>query len=126
VPTCPECQCEFDDALDICPNCNVRLVSEDDDKADEDLPAEGLVVIETTADDLRVGLLREILEESGIPCFLSNELAPTKTDIAETKVLVPREMVGDARRLMRDYTAPEQTLAHRQPANGSRVTPRSR
>lgn len=126
MPTCPECQCEFDDGIEICPNCNVALVAEDDDKADEDLPAEGLVVIETTTDDVRVGLLRELLEEGGIPCFLSNELAPTRTDIAETKVLVPREMVGDARGLVRDYDVSERGLAQKQTANGSRLAPRPR
>ena len=35
------------------------------------------MVIESTSDDDRVGEIRELLEESGIPCFLSNELFPT-------------------------------------------------
>lgn len=109
--TCPECECEFEDPIEVCPHCNVPLVtreervsqSEEEDDVDGDLPAEGLIVIETTEDDERVGELRELLEESGIPCFLSNELFPTETPPVETKVFIPREMAGDARRLLREF-----------------------
>jgi hypothetical protein len=109
VPTCPECECKFEDPVEVCPHCSVPLVEEAEEEAeseeavDENLPAEGLVVIETTADEMRVGQLRELLEESGIPCFLSNELFPTEPPPPETKVFIPKEMVGDAKRLMRDY-----------------------
>jgi predicted RNA-binding protein with PUA domain len=111
VGTCPECECEFEDPIEVCPHCNVPLVareeqvgqSEEDD-VDGDLPAEGLVVIEATDDDDRIGELRELLEESGIPCFLSNELSPTEQPPDETKVLIPKEMAGDARKLIRDFS----------------------
>ena len=112
MPTCPECECEFDDPVDVCPHCNVPLVNReeaapagDGEDVDGDLPAEGLVVIESTDDKNRVGQIRELLEESGIPCFLSDELSPNHTPEDETKVLVPREMLGDAKRLMRDFAA---------------------
>lgn len=109
--TCPECECEFEDPIEVCPHCNVPLVNREEqggqrqeDDVDGDLPAEGLVVIEVTDDDDRVGELRELLEESGIPCFLSNELFPTETPPVETKVFIPREMAGDARKLIREYS----------------------
>ena len=109
--TCPECESEFEDPIEVCPHCNVPLVtreeqvgqSEEDD-VDGDLPAEGLVVIEATDDDSRVGELRELLEESGIPCFLSNELSPSEPPPDETKFLVPREMAGDAKKLIREFS----------------------
>ncbi len=110
MPTCPECECRFDDGVEVCPHCNVPLVSEEEeeteaeDNVDEDLPVEGLVVIETTTDELRVGQVRELLEESGIPCFLSNELFPRQPVPEETKVFIPKEMVGDAKRVMRDLS----------------------
>jgi len=61
VGTCPECESEFEDPIEVCPHCNVPLVtreeqvgqSEEDD-VDGDNPAEGLVVIEATDDDSRV------------------------------------------------------------------------
>ncbi|MCK4681212.1 DUF2007 domain-containing protein [bacterium] len=110
--TCPECECEFEDPIELCPHCNVPLVtreeqgnqSEEEDDVDGDLPAEGLVVIESTENHERVGELRELLEESGIPCFLSNELFPAQTPPDETKVLIPREMAGDARKLIREFS----------------------
>jgi len=112
VGTCPECECEFEDPIELCPHCNVPLVtreeqgnqSEEEDDVDGDLPAEGLVVIESTEDHERVGELRELLEESGIPCFLSNELFPAQTPPDETKVFIPREMAGDARKLIREFS----------------------
>jgi hypothetical protein len=114
VPICPECKREFKDGTDDCPHCNVPLLAtvepelddtEDTDvneDVDEDLPSEGLVVIETADDEDGVGRLREYLEESGIPCFLSNELCPHEPANACTKVLVPREMANDARKLVRN------------------------
>ena len=112
MPTCPECECEFDEPVVVCPHCNVPLVNReeaaptgDGDDVGGDLPAEGLVVIETTDDEKRVGQIRELLEESGIPCFLSDELSPAQTPEDETKVLVPREMLSDAKRLVRDFVA---------------------
>ena len=110
--TCPECECEFEDPIEVCPHCNVPLVtreeqgnqSEEEEDVDGDLPAEGLVVIESTEDRERVGELRELLEESGIPCFLSNELFPANAPPDETKVFIPREMAGDARKLIREFS----------------------
>ncbi len=108
MATCPECHCQFEDSVEICPNCDVPLVADEEveqepeDDVDEDLPVEGLVVIETTSDESRVDRLRELLEDSGIPCFLSNELFPSQTP-KETKVFIPKEMLGDAKKLMRDF-----------------------
>jgi hypothetical protein len=107
VRNCPECGCQFDDSTEICPNCEVPLISDEEsesapeDNVDDDLPVEGLVVIETTKDSTRVGQLREMLEESGIPCFLSDELFPSQEPPEETRVFIPKEMAGDARKLIR-------------------------
>ena len=113
MPICPECKREFKDGKEECPDCNVTLLAAEepvldereddvDETVDDDLPSEGLVVIETADDEDGVGRLREFLEESGIPCFLSNELHPHEPENASTKVLVPREMAGDARKLVRN------------------------
>lgn len=111
MPTCPECSCQFDDSTEICPHCEVPLVADaetesaPEDKVDDDLPVEGLIVIESTADEMRVGRLRELLEDSGIPCFLSDELFPSQTAPEETRVFIPREMAGDARKLIREFVS---------------------
>lgn len=112
MAVCPECECEYDDVLEVCPRCKVALVakvarrradaSEDDE--DQDLPREGLVVIDASDDERHIGQIRELLEESGIPCFLSNELSPAETEPARTEVMIPREMLEDARRLIRAYS----------------------
>jgi hypothetical protein len=112
VAFCPECECEYDDVLEMCPRCKVALVSKierssgdgDDDVDDTDLPREGLVVIEASDDEQHIGQIRELLEESGIPCFLSNELSPAETEPSRTEVMIPREMMDDARRLIRSYS----------------------
>jgi hypothetical protein len=114
VAFCPECECEYDDVLEMCPQCKVPLVAkpktrasadgEDEDVADQDLPREGLVVIETSEDESHIGEIRELLEESGIPCFLSNELCPALATAVRTEVMIPREMAEDAKRLIRAYS----------------------
>jgi len=114
VAFCPECECEYDDVLEMCPNCKVALVAkinrvptdgvDEDDSVDQDLPREGLVVIEASDDEQHIGLIRELLEESGIPCFLSNELCPAEVTSTKTEVMIPREMLEDAKRLIRSYS----------------------
>ena len=105
--TCPDCGCQYDDSTEICPHCETPLVPDEEsesapeDNVEDDLPVEGLIVIETTADDARVGQLREMLEESGIPCFLSDELFPSQEAPEETRVFIPKEMAKDAKRLIR-------------------------
>lgn len=111
---CPECECEYDDVLEMCPQCKVALVAkidrgptdgaEEDDSVDQDLPREGLVVIEASEDEQHIGVIRELLEESGIPCFLSNELCPAEVEPSKTEVMIPREMLDDAKRLIRAYS----------------------
>jgi hypothetical protein len=111
VPKCPECGSEYDDSIEDCPQCRVSLVSGEDEEApagdqvDDDLPVDGLVIIETTTDEIRVGRIRELLEDSGIPCFLSNELFPNEPAPEETSVFIPREMLSDAKKLMREFPA---------------------
>ncbi|MCD4690026.1 DUF2007 domain-containing protein [bacterium] len=107
---CPECETEFENEnIEVCPNCDVPLMDKEEgdveapDVDDSNLPSDGLVVIETTIDEGRVGKLRELLEESGIPCFLSDELFTNTAPSDETMVMIPREMEGDAKRLIRDY-----------------------
>jgi len=108
VRICPECECVFDGQVDVCPHCSVPLVEKEEQAITEvveyDLPADGLVVIEATDDECRVGKLRELLEDGGIPCFLSNELFPTRTPPAETMVMIPKEMASDAKKLLRDFS----------------------
>lgn len=111
---CPECECEYDDVLEMCPQCKVPLVAkpksrgsadgDDDDGVDQDLPREGLIVIEASDDEGHIGEIRELLEESGIPCFLSNELCPAMDASTKTEVMIPREMADDAKRLIRAYS----------------------
>ncbi len=107
---CPECETEFEnEQLELCPNCDVPLMEKEasdveaPDVDDSNLPSDGLIVIETTIDETRVGELRELLEDSGIPCFLSDELFADAAADAETMVMIPREMESDAKRLIRDY-----------------------
>jgi hypothetical protein len=110
VRICPECETVYEEpGIEICPNCDVPLMDkvEEPDAApaedDSNLPSDGLIVIESTDDEDRIGLLRELLEDGGIPCFLSDELFTEEPIPAEKMVMIPREMESDARKLIRDY-----------------------
>ena len=52
--------------------------------------------------------VRELLEEGGIPCFISGEHFATNIPqlraVLETKILIPREMKSDAEKLIKDYS----------------------
>jgi hypothetical protein len=106
VRVCPECECQFEEPIVVCPHCHVPLHERDEQEVDDvdgNLPCDGLIVIASTNDESEIGEIRELLEESGIPCFLSNELFPAEPSPRETLVLIPREMAIDAKRLMRSF-----------------------
>ena len=79
MPFCPECRDEFEDWVETCPDCHVRLVPvlpEPPSEPPEPEPCyttEPLVTVAAFSFPLKAHVFRTLLESEGIPCFVLNE-----------------------------------------------------
>jgi hypothetical protein len=78
MPFCPLCKAEYSSGTKRCPDCEVDLVDELPEEADleglndeEDLP-EDLVLLYRTTNKVYAEFLKETLENSNIPCYLTS------------------------------------------------------
>jgi hypothetical protein len=78
MPFCPLCKAEYGAGAKRCPDCEVDLLEELPEEADledlsgeEDLP-EGLVLLYTTRNKVYAEFLKETLENSNIPCYMTS------------------------------------------------------
>ncbi len=78
MPFCPLCKAEYSAGTKRCPDCEVDLVEELPEEADleevgeeEEVP-EGLMLLYHTKNKVYAEFLKETLENSDIPCYLSS------------------------------------------------------
>ena len=75
---CPECEAEYFDTVEICADCEVRLISEqeyhrikeEEERLKEILKTETFVPILTVENQFQVDRVKEILVDSGIPVLI--------------------------------------------------------
>jgi len=70
MPYCPQCRDEFQDWVEVCPDCNVALVNELPDLQKREMSEERLVHIATAPNEIMANMWSGILEEHGIQCLL--------------------------------------------------------
>jgi hypothetical protein len=70
MPYCPECRDEFEDWVEVCPDCNVALVDELPALPERETSDEPLVHIATAPNEAIANMWAGILEEDGIRCLL--------------------------------------------------------
>ena len=78
MPYCPRCRDEFQDWVEVCPDCNVTLV---DELPPVPKPAkrkghdDPLVPIATAANEAMANMWAGMLEENGIHCLIKDKLS---------------------------------------------------
>ena len=78
MPFCPQCRDEFEDWVEVCPDCQVRLVPALPEPPEPPEPerrytTEPLVTVAAFPFPLKAHVFRTLLESEGIPCFVLNE-----------------------------------------------------
>lgn len=78
MPFCPLCKAEYGAGSKRCPDCEVDLLEELPEEADleelggeEELP-EGLALLYATRNKIYAEFLKETLENSNIPCYMTS------------------------------------------------------
>jgi len=108
---CPQCRGEFQDWVEKCPDCKVKLVDTlplpDDSKHH---PAnESLVIIAKYSTLVDANLIKEILESEGISPVATEEVEPSNRWFSASEsggayLLVSEKNVGEAVEIVRSVT----------------------
>jgi hypothetical protein len=103
MPFCPICSSEYQEGVQTCPDCGVKLVP----KLDPDKVTEKFRDAYTTKTTAIAEMIKEALEQEGIYCLLSNELGsailPMAGESSEIKVLVPSNKLEEAHALIKSF-----------------------
>jgi len=101
MPYCPNCRYEYEEGVETCPDCGADLVKRLPPRPrtiDEDL-----VSVYVAESDLEARMVRNVLEEAGIPVWEKDEIVtgvdPFPVDpFPEDSVLVPKSREEQAKK----------------------------
>jgi predicted amidophosphoribosyltransferase len=101
MPFCPKCKYEYKANVDVCPDCKVGLVDDPPEGPEIDTSSEAdLMEVFTTYNQAEANMVKGILEENGIFCYLNNELFSgfygTRTDLSKVVIMVKAADLIDA------------------------------
>jgi hypothetical protein len=105
MPFCPKCKYEYKPGIEICPDCDEKLVDslpEEELEFDEEVE---LALLCTTSNVIHIDFLKEALKDSGIPCLVKRE-APTiygsgavGSAFFGARIYVPKDKLEEAKRI---------------------------
>ncbi len=104
MPYCPNCGYEYEEGIEMCPDCEVETV----EYLSEDHFSGEMVEVFSSYSVSEAGMVKELLYNEGIFSAISNEfgasmLGSASADISEVKVFVGDEDEEKARELIEAY-----------------------
>ncbi|MFO8057333.1 MAG: DUF2007 domain-containing protein [bacterium] len=104
MPYCPSCGYEYEEGVEVCPDCRVELV----EALSEDHFEGEMAEVYHAHSYPEAGMVKELLYNEGIFSALSNEmgstmLGSTSSEMGEIKVFVSEENAKLARELIETY-----------------------
>ncbi len=113
MPYCPKCGYEYLPTVRECPECREPLTAEP--PAEQQPIQEPLVAVYDAPDEVMQVMVRQVLEEAGIPSVVQPGLVPWYDDIRFSargyfgQVLVFESRADEARRIIAAYLAEVET-----------------
>jgi hypothetical protein len=98
---CPKCRYEYEDILEICPDCQLKLIREL--PPEEDPEYTELITVFTTPDAGLLALAKSIFGDAGIDYYVKGETAKTLFAQGFMELQVHSEDLDEAELLMEDW-----------------------
>ncbi|MCJ7507531.1 MAG: DUF2007 domain-containing protein [candidate division Zixibacteria bacterium] len=109
MPFCPKCKYEYKPGIEICPDCDEKLVeSLPEEEPDEEPELDGeieLALLCTTSSLVHTEFLKEALKDNDIPCLVKRE-GPSiyGSGVAGyaffgSKIYIPKDKLEEAKRI---------------------------
>jgi len=111
MPFCPKCRFEYLPTVTACPDCGEPLVETLPPQDEEEPTNEPLVAVYEAPDEIMSVMVRDLLEDAGIPVVMQSGRVPWFDDIRVTvrrfhsRLLVFESRADEARRLIAQYLA---------------------
>jgi hypothetical protein len=111
MPFCPKCRSEYQPTVGACPECGEPLVENLPEPAEAQPINEPLVAVYSAPDEVMSVMVRDLLEDAGIPVVTQSGLVPWYDDVRFTvdrfhsRLLVFESRADEARRLIAEYLA---------------------
>ncbi len=105
MPVCSNCNYEYVDGITICPDCNSKLVDENDLQNFEELSEADWVLVYTSYDELEISMLKGILESADLKVNVLSQKdhnLPIPGDLSVVKLLVRKNDVSSALNYIQD------------------------
>ncbi|MDO8684049.1 MAG: DUF2007 domain-containing protein [Armatimonadota bacterium] len=107
MPFCPKCKYEYIEGVEVCPDCDLKLVKKLHEQKesihDDD---EEWVSLGSIADEAEFQIVKGLLESSGIPVWVRSDIISwaginRPGDIGEKFISVPASKVEEAREIIK-------------------------
>ncbi len=108
MPFCPRCKYEFAEGLDICPDCNAKLVDKIPEEHEVSIK---WVLLSTLSSPIMAEMVKETLENHGIRSFIKTDVLNaaflakgTSTAGSFAKIFVPEEDKKSAEEILKSIS----------------------
>jgi hypothetical protein len=91
MPICPSCQYEYQEGIESCSDCGVKLVDHLPSNIYQEMNEE-FVPLPTLPGRVYAEMVKEALEQAGIPCMI-------KTDVLSSSLLTAANAPGNESRI---------------------------
>jgi uncharacterized Zn finger protein (UPF0148 family) len=99
MPVCPNCSYEYVEGTLVCPDCQTKLVDEEDYVSPEEWTEENWEVVYTSTREYEIRMLKDNLKAAGIDSIILSQKDrnfPAPGDLSVVKLMVHRENLTDA------------------------------
>lgn len=101
---CPQCGAEYQDGIDDCADCGVKLSTEPSPRSAPEWVE--FVTVLTTRDHSELAVAKSLLEGEGIPFFAKNEEMENLLAAGPVEIQVPPEHASAATDLLKRLNEP--------------------
>ena len=105
MPFCPNCKYEYTVGLEVCPDCEVPLVEELVEQIDEENEGK-FVLLHTFPSIVYAEMVKETLENNGIPCLMKSDMLTSAYGskgggvLSRVRIFVPEDRLEESDRIM--------------------------